>query len=70
MISKLVQTYMVMQKFIPRFIWALNESQVKQNDFVIEVTFTDPPAVTDTAIWPLLLCNVSTNYSSEGHQRQ
>lgn len=38
-----------MQKFIPCFIWSLNESQVKQNDFVIEVTFADPPAVTDAA---------------------
>lgn len=37
------------------------------NDFMIEVTFSDAAAVTDTlpAIWPLLRCNVSINYSSE-----
>ncbi len=71
-ISKLVYTYMVVQKFIPCFIWSLHESWVNQNDFVIEVTFTDPPAVTDAllAVWPLLRRNVSTNSSSEGHQRQ
>lgn len=43
-------THLYMQKFIPRFIWSLNESRVKQNDFVIEVAFTDPPAVIHKAI--------------------
>lgn len=49
------------------FIRSLNEGRVLQNDFMIGVTFSDAAAVTDTlpAIWPLLRCNVSINYSSE-----
>lgn len=45
-ISKLVHTYLIMQKSIPCFVSSLNKSWIKQNDFMIEVTFTEP-AMTD-----------------------